>query len=46
MTQFVLGLMAGAVLGVLLAVIVAGGAMVWAAFSLKDEGEWIPPADW
>lgn len=46
MTQFVLGLMAGAVLGVLLAIIIAGCAMAWAAFSMKEEGEWIPPADW
>lgn len=46
MTQLVLGLLAGAVLGVFLAIIVAAGALAWAAFSVKDEGEWIPPADW
>jgi len=46
MTSFWLGLAAGAVLGVLLAIIVAAGAMAWAAFSLKDEGEWLPPSDW
>lgn len=46
MTAFWLGAAAGIVIGVLLSLLAAAGALAWAAFSVREEGEWVPPADW